>query len=66
MHNKSFSNLCLCSQADNFFTDIYQGVTVSDLDHQQMLVQKLEYVQKHLYPMRVDFLDQARDKMMLE
>ena len=41
-------------QIRNFFSDIYVGATVSELDQQQLMAGRLEYVQQHLYPMRLD------------
>ena len=46
---------------ESFFRDIYRGVTVADLDSQQALAHRLEYVQDALYPMRVDALTNSSD-----
>ena len=49
------------TQVSSFFRDIYRGVTVADLDQQQALAHRLEYVQSALYPMRVDPLANCSD-----
>ena len=49
------------TQVTSFYRDIYRGVTVADLDQQQALAHRLEYVQSALYPMRVDPLANCSD-----
>ena len=45
----------------SFYRDIYTGITVRDLDSQQDLAFRLEYVQSALYPMRVDNIANSSD-----
>ena len=45
----------------SFYRDIYTGVTAADLDRQQDLAYRLEYVQSALYPMNVDPLAKSSD-----
>ena len=49
------------SRQTNFFTDFYQGVTITDLNSQQDLLYKLDYRQTWLFPMLVDSLDNSVD-----
>ena len=46
---------------NSFYRDLYMGVTLKDLDEQQGLAYRLEYVQNALYPMRVDPLANCSD-----
>ena len=45
----------------NFFEDIYQGISLEDLNNQQDLVYHMDYVQEVLYPMMVDPLSSSPD-----
>ena len=45
----------------SFYRDIYTGVTVGDLDKQQDLAYRLEYVQSALYPMNLSPLANSSD-----
>ena len=45
----------------NFFDDLYTGVTLDDLNHQQELLAGLDYVQDWIFPWTVDSLASSPD-----
>ena len=46
---------------NNFYEDIYQGISLKDLNNQQDLIYTMDYVQDWLYPMLVDPLSSSPD-----
>ena len=58
---KRITNTERFEEIGNFFEDIYQGVSLEDLDHQQDLIYHMDYVQDWLLPMLVDPLSSSPD-----